>query len=267
MIVFSNSKINIGLNIIFRRDDGFHNIQSVYYPIKLSDVIEFSKADKNVFHITGINLEANSENLIIKAYNLLYNNYNLPSLKIHLHKIIPIEAGLGGGSANATHMLMAFNDNFKLNISKKELHKYADCLGSDCSFFIENRPSFVTGKGEEHNYLHNFLKGKFLVVIKPNISISTKDAFKNVTINKTNVELSSITKIPIAQWRNFVINDFEEYAFKKFPELAEIKDFLYCSGAEYASMSGSGSAIYGIFNENPNIVKYKEYFVWNEILS
>jgi len=267
MIVFANSKINIGLNIIGKRNDGFHNIQSVFYPIKLSDVIEFVKDNKNELKITGISLVSNSENLIIKSYNLLAKNYKLPPLKIHLHKITPTEAGLGGGSADATYILMALNNYFKLNISIKKLYEYADKIGSDCSFFVENKPTLVTGKGEKHILLPNFLKGKYLVVVKPDVSILTKEAFKNINIDDTNIDLSKIYETPILEWKKFVINDFEIYAFKKFQELKEIKDFLYNSGAEYASMSGSGSSIYGIFNENPNILEYKDYFVWNEVMS
>ena len=267
MIIFSNSKINIGLNIISKRDDGFHNIQSVFYPIKLSDVFEFSVNEKEYLNITGIQLAKNNKNLIIQAYDILSEKYNLPPLQIHLHKIIPIEAGLGGGSSDAAYMLKTLNKFFELNISNVELKSFADKIGSDCSFFIDNKPSYVTGKGEKHKYLPNFLKGKYLVVIKAKVSISTKEAFQNMIINKTSVDLSKISEAPIKDWKQFVTNDFENYAFEKFPELAEIKNFLYSYGAEYVSMSGSGSAIYGIFNENPNILQYKGYFIWNEVLS
>jgi len=266
MIVFPNAKINIGLNIIEKRSDGFHNLQSVFYPVNLSDVLEVTSGKVLEFNVSGIKLSTNN-NLVLKAYNLLSNKYDLPNLRIHLHKVIPIEAGLGGGSSDVAYMLNLLNNKFNLNISNIELHKFADELGSDCSFFIDNKPSFVTGKGERHNYLPNFLKRKYLVIIKPDVSISTKEAFQNISINKTNIDLSTIIEIPILEWKQFVTNDFEKYAFDKFPELSEIKEFLYSSGAEYASMSGSGSAIYGIFNENPNILEYKGYFVWNEVLS
>jgi len=266
MIIFSNSKINIGLNITNKRADGFHNIQSVFYPIQLTDIFEFSLNNTSSFNLTGIEIADNNKNLIIQAYEILQEKYKLALLKIHLHKIIPVKAGLGGGSSDAAHMLKALNTFFELNISNKKLHSFADKIGSDCSFFIKNKPSYVTGKGEKHSYLSNFLKGKFLVVIKPNISISTKEAFQNIKINNTPVELSTIPELPINEWKHFVTNDFESYAFDKHPELNDIKNFLYINGAEYASMSGSGSAIYGIFNKNPNILSYKNYFVWNEVL-
>jgi 4-diphosphocytidyl-2-C-methyl-D-erythritol kinase len=268
MIVFPNAKINIGVNILSKRNDGFHNLQSVFYPIKLTDVLEIAISSDFVFNVSGVKINGNINNLVIRAFNLLSANYNMPKLKIHLHKAIPIEAGLGGGSADAAFMLKLLNKFFQLNISNTYLHKYADKIGSDCSFFIDNKPSFVTGKGEKHSYLPNFLKGKYLVLIKPfNISISTKEAFQNIKINNTNVDISAISEIPIDEWKQFVTNDFEKYAFEKFPELDRIKQFLYNSGAKYASMSGSGSAIYGIYDKNPNITKYKDYFVWNEVLS
>ncbi len=266
MIVFPNAKINIGLNILSKRDDGFHNLQSVFYPIKLRDIIEFKVNSEQKFNLTGIQLKNSDTNLVLRAYNILSKQYKLPPLKIHLHKLIPIEAGLGGGSANATYMLIALNKYFNLNISKTKLLKYADKIGSDCSFFIDNKPSYVTGKGDNHKYLPNFLKAKFIVVIKSGISISTKDAFKNVSINKTSADLLKILELPVNKWKHLVINDFEKYIFSLHPELAEIKQYLYNNGAEYASMSGSGSAIYGIFNTNPNIIEYKNYFVWNEII-
>lgn len=261
-----NSKINIGLNILDKRVDGFHNLQSVFYPIQLADVLELTISEKNKFNITGINLPIDKNNLVLKAYNLLSQKYNLPNLDIHLHKLIPIEAGLGGGSADAAYMLLLLNKKFNLNITISNLKKYADVIGSDCSFFIENKPSLVTGKGEVHNYLPNFLKGKYLVIIKPNISISTKEAFSNINKLKSNSNIEDIVNTPINKWKKIVSNDFEEFAFKKYPELMEIKEYLYKNGAEYSSMSGSGSAIYGIFNINPNITNYKKYFVWNEVM-
>lgn len=269
MIVYPNSKINLGLNIISKRNNGFHNLQSVFYPIKLTDILEVNIASKNVFELSGMvnNIAKSDDNLIIKAYKLLKSKYPLPSLNIHLHKSIPVEAGIGGGSADAAYILVLLNKMFKLNISNKNLLTFADELGSDVSFFINNKPSFVTGKGEQHKYLPNFLKGKYLVLIKPNISISTVEAFKNISISEANININNIENIPINKWSSLITNDFEKYAFNKHTELSDIKNFLYAKGADYASMSGSGSAIYGIFNKNPNITDYINYFVWNEIMS
>ncbi len=266
MISFPTSKINIGLKIIDKRPDGFHNIESVFYPIKLKDALEIVENETLELVVSGLNAGDNAENIVLKAYNSL-KTYNLTNFKIHLHKAIPIQAGLGGGSSDAVCMLKLLNNNYNLQLSTYKLKKIAGNLGSDCSFFIKNKPAFVYGKGEQQQVLTNFLKGKFLVLVKPQeISISTKEAFENIVISNSEIDFRNIAKIEIAKWKNIFCNNFEPFAFEKYPELQEIKTFLYEKGAYYASMSGSGSAIYGIFKSNPNIKTYKNYFVWNEVL-
>jgi len=263
MITFPNAKINIGLKVLSKRNDGFHNIETIFYPINLKEIIEFVPSKTNEFAISGLEIKADeNNNLIIKAYNLLKENYKLPNLKIHLHKIIPTEAGLGGGSADATFMLIALNEYFTLNITEAELLQYAEKLGSDCPVFVRNKPFCATEKGEVLEEIELSLKGYYIVVIKPDIQIATADAYKNVKFSKSNVLLKDAIKEPIDNWKNSVFNDFEEYAFSIYPELKEIKAYLYNIGAEFALITGSGSAIYGIFKEKPQINKYKDCFVW-----
>lgn len=263
MITFPNAKINIGLQILSKRDDGFHNIETIFYPINLNEIIEFVPSSKTDFTISGININGDkNNNLIIKAYNFLKEEYQLPNIKIHLHKIIPTEAGLGGGSADASFMLKSLNEYFELNISNKKLLKYAEQLGSDCPFFIENKPTYATAKGEILETIDLLLKGYYIALIKPNVQISTAEAYKNIKLGKPKLNLRDVVKRPIKEWKNNIFNGFEDYAFVKYPELKEIKTYLYNIGAEFALMTGSGSAIYGIFKEKPEINKYKDCFVW-----
>ncbi|MBL0049159.1 MAG: 4-(cytidine 5'-diphospho)-2-C-methyl-D-erythritol kinase [Bacteroidetes bacterium] len=273
MIVFPNAKINLGLNIVEKRSDGFHNIETVFYPIGLSDVLEVleykGKSKKQVqFKSTGIPIPGKgSENLCVKAYHLLAKQYDLPPIKIHLHKIIPIGAGLGGGSADAAFFLKALNTVFELNLSFGELHHYARQLGSDCSFFISNQPVFAEGKGDEMEHINVNLKDKYLVLIKPPIHISTKEAYANVKPQKPAQSLEKLILKPINTWKNAVHNQFEDSVFPQFPEVKVIKEKLYAAGAEYAAMSGSGSAVYGLFNAQVDLQKqFKSCFVWQEML-
>jgi len=263
MISFPNAKINIGLNVTSKRSDGFHNIETIFYPIELSDIVEFIPSNETTLEISGIDINGNfKNNLVYKAYDLLKNDFNLPEIKIHLHKIIPTEAGLGGGSADASFMLKALNEHFSLNIPDKKLLKYAEQLGSDCPFFIKNKPAYATNKGEKLEKLDFSLKGYSIVLIKPNVQISTAEAYQNIKLAEPNLDLKEAVKLPIDEWKDNIFNNFEDYAFAKYPELKEIKTYLYNIGAEFALMTGSGSAIYGIFKEKPEINKYKECFAW-----
>lgn len=263
MIKFPNAKINIGLNVTSKRSDGFHNIETVFYPIQLNDIIEFIPSNETTLEISGIDINGNfKNNLVYKVYDLLKNDFGLPKIKIHLYKIIPIEAGLGGGSADASFMLKALNEYFELNISDEKLLKYAEQLGSDCPFFIKNTPSYATNKGENLENIEFSLKGYYIVIIKPNVQISTAEAYQNIKFGKSKLNLKEAIKLPIQEWKNNIFNSFENYAFEKYPELKEIKTQLYNIGAEFALMTGSGSAVYGIFKEKPEIIKYKDCFVW-----
>ncbi len=273
MIVFPNAKINLGLNIVEKRADGFHNIETVFYPIGLSDVLEVleykGKSKKQVqFKSTGIPIPGTgNENLCVKAYHLLAKEHHLPPIKIHLHKIIPIGAGLGGGSADAAFFLKALNMLFELNLSFGELHHYARQLGSDCSFFISNQPVFAEGKGDEMEHVKLNLSGMYLVLIKPQIHISTKDAYAGVSPQKTKKSLEQFILEPMINWKNTVHNQFEDSVFPQYPEVKKIKDKLYAAGAEYAAMSGSGSAVYGLFTAPVDLQnQFKSCFVWQEML-
>jgi 4-diphosphocytidyl-2-C-methyl-D-erythritol kinase len=263
MISFPNAKINIGLNIVSKRDDGFHNIETIFYHVQINDILEFIPTEETSLEISGIEIKGETKNnLVYKVYDLLKQDYPLPEIKIHLHKIIPTEAGLGGGSSNATFMLKALNEYFKLNISENKLLKYAEQIGSDCPFFIKNKPSFASAKGENLQPVNLSLSGYHIVIIKPDIKISTAEAYNNIIPKKTKTNLKEAIKLPINEWTNNIFNDFEDFAFAKYPDLNEIKTYLYNIGAEFALMTGSGSAIYGIFKEKPEIDKYKDSFVW-----
>jgi 4-diphosphocytidyl-2-C-methyl-D-erythritol kinase len=261
MISFPNAKINIGLNIIEKRDDGFHNIESVMYPVGLKDVLEVienKETDDNIlFGSSGIHIPGDpSTNLIVKAYHLISQDYALPKIKVHLHKHIPIGAGLGGGSSDAAFFIKVMKEKFELDLSWGEMHHYAKQLGSDCSFFVSNKPAFAEGKGDEYESLLLDLKGYHLVLIYPNIHINTAKAYSGVIPKKTLRSLEDdIQNLPIGQWKEFIHNDFEDSIFPQFPEIKNIKEKLYAEGAVYAAMSGSGSTLYGIFKNKTDLKK------------
>ena len=257
MIFYPNCKINLGLELKDKRVDGYHNIETVFLPISLYDIIEFiplKKADSNhvICSFTGIHIDGSIENnLCVKAYNLLKKiSPNLPPIQMHIHKIIPIGAGLGGGSADGAFMLKELNHFFALKFSNTQLQSLALELGSDCPFFIENKPVFAQGRGEEFTKIELDLSNYTIIILYPNISISTKWAFENVHIKKTSTPLLEKIKYPINQWKDCIYNDFEESVFKKFPILQKIKNELYDNNAIYASLSGTGSVVYGIFKNN-----------------
>ncbi len=267
MILLPNAKINIGLNVVSKREDGFHNIETVFYPIDLKDIIEFIPSNEMSFDISGIEIKGDAKNnLVYKVYDLLKQEYSLPKIKIHLHKNIPIEAGLGGGSSDGAFMLKTLNKYFKLNIPKIKILKYAEQLGSDCPFFIKNEPSFASAKGEVLEKINISLKGYHIVIIKPNIQISTADAFRNIKTKTRKTNLKEAIDLPVNEWKDNIFNDFEDFAFAKYPKLKEIKTYLYNIGAEFALTTGSGSAIYGIFTKKPKLDKYTDCFIWIGLL-
>lgn len=255
MITFPNAKINLGLNVVEKRPDGYHNLETVFYPIKLQDALEVNRLEGSdlpyKIHTSGTVIEGNLEdNLVIKAYNLLKaENYQMLPVDIHLFKHIPTGAGLGGGSADAAFMIKLLNAKFKLGISEEKMEEYAARLGADCAFFIKNKPVFASGIGNIFEPIEISLKGYYLVLVKPNIFVSTRDAFACIKPQHPEVSLKEIIKRPIETWKDCMKNDFEYSVFQKYPEIAAIKDKLYDLGAVYASMSGSGSAVYGIFKE------------------
>lgn len=253
MITFPNAKINLGLNIVEKRPDGYHNLETIFYPINLQDALEVTRRENNdkeyTLHISGSPLEGEPEdNLVVKAYKLLKKDYpGLLPVDIHMYKHIPAGAGLGGGSSDAACMIKLLNDKFSLGLSTERMEVYAVKLGADCAFFIRNKPVFATGIGNLFEPVELSLKGYHIILIKPDIFVSTRDAFAEIKPVRPAVSLKEIVKQPMETWKHSMKNDFEDSVFKKFPEIAAIKDELYDLGAVYAAMSGSGSSVYGIF--------------------
>lgn len=266
MLSYPNAKINIGLDIIEKRPDGYHNIETVFYPIGLCDVLNIEPSETcsdYSFSSSGIVVDSEPENnLIVKAYRKLQNYYALPPIDISFQKNIPFGAGLGGGSADAAFTLKALNEMFELNISTTELEAFASEIGADCAFFINNEAVFASGIGNEFESIDLSLDGYFLVLIKPDIHIPTPLAYSKVVPAKPAISLAESIKKPIAEWKNCIKNDFEVSVFAEFPEIEDIKNQLYEAGALYASMSGSGSSVYGIFEKMPELPEaFEKYFV------
>lgn len=268
MLVFPNCKINLGLTIIGKRDDGFHNLETVFYPLPFFDVFEIiaTPATKDIsFAASGIPVQGDvSSNLCVKAWYLLKKDFpGLPAVQMHLHKAIPMGAGLGGGSADGAFALKLFNDHFNLGLSGDQLIHYAQQLGSDCPFFIINKPCFATGRGEKLEPIAIDLDAYKFVIINPGIHISTAGAFSQIKPAKPAKSIQQIIRQPVNTWRDELKNDFEEGVFASYPEIAGIKDRLYEAGAIYASMSGTGSTIYGIFEKriSPLLSFPPDYFI------
>ena len=266
MITFPNAKINLGLNIVEKRPDGYHNLETLFYPIALQDILEITlrtgdATEKYSLTMYDAPFDGNiDDNLVIKAYNALAVDYALPALDFFLYKKVPTGAGLGGGSADAAFALKMINDLAGLSLSDDELEKYAARIGADCAFFVRNKPAFATGIGNILTPAELSLAGYTLVLVKPEIHISTKDAYAQVTPMRPEVPITEIVKRPIGEWRQLLLNDFEKSVFAKYPEVAAIKEKLYEIGAEYASMSGSGSAFFGIFKEKQDEAQMRELF-------
>lgn len=265
MINFPNCKINLGLNIIRKRTDGYHDLETVFYPLAIQDVLEIIQNDtncsistiksnelKNEFTTSGLAIDGDSQNnLCIKAYHLLKKDFtNLPSVKMHLHKNIPMGAGLGGGSADGAFTLQLLNDKFQLGLSQEKLIDYALQLGSDCPFFIYNKPCFASSRGEKMEPMPLDLSAYSFVIINPKIHISTAWAFSHIQPQPPETSIKEIIALPITAWKNVLINDFEKPVMQEYSAIKKIKEDLYHAGAIYASMSGSGSTIYGIFEKN-----------------
>jgi 4-diphosphocytidyl-2-C-methyl-D-erythritol kinase len=254
MICFPSCKINLGLRITQKRADGFHALETVFYPITLRDALEIiiepeTSAAPITFTSSGLAINGDpSDNLCYKAYFLLKKDYpSIPNVKMHLHKTIPMGAGLGGGSADGAFTLVALNQLFNLQIPEQALLDYALQLGSDCPFFIINTPAFATGRGEILKPINLYLDGYSIVIVNPGIAISTKLAFSLITPKVPDTNMEAIICEPVTSWKEKLINDFEQPIFNSFPELANIKETLYQKGAVYASMTGTGSTVYGIF--------------------
>lgn len=235
-----------------KRQDGFHNLETVFYPLNWCDVLEVADSDTLQFTSSGIHIAGDPEsNLVMKAYRLLKRDFDLPPVKIHLHKMIPFGAGLGGGSSDAAHMLIMLHKTYDLNLSEGKLLEYAATLGSDCSFFILNKPVFAQGRGEIMTETTVSLNGMFILLVKPELEVSTASAFRYIVPKRTTESLADVLQKPVQEWRKSVFNQFEESVFQQYPEISMIKQKLYDLGAVYASMSGSGSCVYGIFHAAP----------------
>lgn len=262
MIVFPCAKINLGLNIVSKREDGYHNLETVFYPIPLYDALEIKYMDEKFpsdtacdLKVTGNAVDCDEQkNLVVKAYHILAADYQLPRIHTHLYKHIPSQAGLGGGSSDAAFMIRLLDERFRLNIGNPEMERYAARLGADCAFFIEAEPAYAEGIGDvlmPADGPDGNLQGYYLCVVKPDVAVSTKEAYSAITPKKPAKSCRDIVRQPIETWKEELVNDFEEPIFKMHPELEAIKQKLYDQGAVYASMSGSGSALYGIFKEEP----------------
>ncbi len=252
MITFPNIKINLGLSITEKRPDGYHNLETVFYPVALEDALEIrtnpEAQQKFTLHQHGMEIAGNPENnLVVKAYLLLDKEFHLPPVEIHLYKHIPSGAGLGGGSSDAAFMLKLLNEHYNLQLSDNQLEDYAATLGADCAFFIKNTPTYAEGIGNIFSPIELSLKGYRIIIVKPDVFVSTREAFANIRPHRPEYPVREVIRRPVAEWKDTLINDFEASVFPQYPVIGEIKEELYHQGAIYASMSGSGSSVFGLF--------------------
>lgn len=258
MLLFPNAKINFGLYVIAKRKDGFHNIESVLWPVPWKDILEVIPAPDNKFCFTqsGIAIDADPENnLVVKAFRLMQERFKIPNVHIHLHKNIPFGAGLGGGSSDAAHTMLALNDLFELNMSKKRMQLLASRLGSDCPFFIDGKPHFVAGTGTLLAETQVDLSGFHIGIVKPDIAISTAEAYRNIQ-SAPSPNRWEIPSDDPNTWNKNIRNQFEDYVVQQHPQIKAIRDKLYHLNAFYVSLSGSGSAVYGLFQEAPHMQQW-----------
>lgn len=266
MVVFPNAKINLGLQITGKRADGYHDILSCFYPVPWCDILEIIESKKFQFESSGIAIPGKPEdNLCIKAYQMLKHDFQLPPVQMHLHKQIPIGAGLGGGSADASFALKCLSDLFHLFLDDVVLEDYALQLGSDCPFFIKNQPILAAGRGEKFEPVSIKLSGKHVVLVTPPIHVSTAEAYAGITPKPAETGLKeTLENQPVHLWKDVVVNDFEASIFQKYPQISNVKAQLYEAGAQYASMTGSGATVYGIFESSIDLNSTfpKDYTIW-----
>lgn len=255
MVAFPPCKINLGIRVLRRRPDGFHDIETCFYPVPRTDILEVVPGDDFLFEPSNLLIPGpTGENLCVKAYELLKRDHDLPPVHIYLHKLIPFGAGLGGGSSDGAWTLRLLNEVCELKLSLSELRGYASMLGSDCAFFLENGPKIGTGKGEQLSEVKVSLKGSYLIMVKPDVHVSTKTAYENIIPSEAGRSVKDIVEqVDKKEWRNVLANQFESGVMKAVPVIASIKEDLYKYGAFYASMSGSGSAVFGLFNEETQL--------------
>ena len=268
MIRFPIAKINLGLNVVARRPDGYHNLETVFYPVPIKDALEvqlmddaFPSAVDCDLKVSNLHIEGDEQkNLVVRAYNLLKQDFpQMPRVHAHLYKAIPTQAGMGGGSSDCAFMLSLLNDMCGLGLTEDQLIGYASRLGADCAFFILNKPAYAEGIGERLMPIELNLKDWYLGVVRPDIPVSTKEAFSLIVPQKPQVNCRDIVSGPVETWRDLLVNDFEQSVFSIHPELAVIKSHLYGMGAVYAAMSGSGSSLFGLFREPVDLAKEQEF--------
>jgi len=258
MISFPNAKINLGLNIIGKREDGYHNIESGFYPIPWHDSLEIVASKDFSFQSYGLEIPGDSaSNLCVKAYHLLKETFDIPPVAIHLLKKIPMGAGLGGGSADGAFALKLINDLFKLELADAQLEAFALRLGSDCPFFIENKAAIANGRGEQLKVIDLDLKGYYMAIHNPGIHISTKEAYAGIAPKTPSYSITNLLQQPVSIWKDHLVNDFEHSIFPHYPEIEKLNMEMYTEGALYASMTGSGSTVYGIFEEEKGVKDWK----------
>lgn len=270
MVIFPNAKINLGLSVMRKRDDGFHDIESIFYPTGLCDALEYipgeNMSQNDSISYSGL-FPVEGKDICLKFTEMLRDSFSFPFLRIHIHKNIPSGAGLGGGSADAAFLLKSLNDFFSFGLNQEQLEKWAAGIGSDCPFFVRNHPCLVTGKGENLQEIKLNLKGYYFLLIYPGIHASTAEAYKEIIPSHKSAGLLDMTRKPVDQWKYVVTNHFENAVFRKYPLLADIKKELYSMGAVYASMTGSGSALYGLFQSEIKIPQqFSNYFIFSEWL-
>ena len=262
MILYPPAKINLGLNILRKREDGYHDIDTCMVEIPFTDIIEVTKSESFKFLQTGITINGTGgTNLCEKAYQLMLKEYKIGPVRIHLRKQIPVGAGLGGGSADATYTLLALNQLFQLHLSNQKLEELSTELGSDCPFFVEGLPQIAQGRGEILTPVEMDLSDLYLVLLNPGIHVGTKEAYDGVSVGANTVSIEEIVQKPIDEWNGLLKNDFETSVFLQHPNIQRLKESLYQTGAIYAAMSGSGSSVYGIFTEEKNLIDFHSPYI------
>ena len=260
MINFPIAKINLGLNVVSKRDDGYHNLETVFYPVPIKDALEvfpmedgFPSDVRCDLKVTNLFIDGDEQkNLVVKAYNMIAQDYELPRVHVHLYKHIPTQAGMGGGSSNCAYMIRLLNEMFSLGMSDEKMIGYAARLGADCAFFIKAQPAYAEGLGEKLQPISIDLSGYKMLVVRPNIPVSTKEAFSLITPQVPKKNCLDIVRQPIETWKDELVNDFERSVFAIHPEIGRLKEMMYEQGAVYAAMSGSGSSVFGLFSDTPD---------------
>ena len=277
MITFPVAKINLGLNVVEKRPDGYHNLQTVFYPVPIMDALEIvpmsdgfpSDVDCDL-KVTNITIEGDEQrNLVVRAYQLLKADFpDMPRVHAHLWKGIPTQAGMGGGSSDCGYMIRLLNETFELGLTSEQMQQYAARLGADCAFFIESRASYAEGIGELLQPIDLDLSGWHIGVVRPDIPVPTKEAFSRIHPHYPALNCREAVMQPVETWRDTLTNDFEESVFVLHPEIGAVKEQLYKMGATYAAMSGSGSALFGLFKDEPDALRqtFPDMFTFSGVL-